>query len=190
MNSQKRGFTLIELMVVILIIMTLASLVIVSVSRVRVSSRDAKRIADLGTISSALQQYYVDNRSSPRRMDSGNGNYVGNYNNLISNGITRDDGTPVIFVGSQGYLVSALNDPKVNQIPGNGCSLNTPAGQNIYSYRYTTNANTNAGSSSYYLWAIMEISSADTVSWSGCPSVYILKNGEIYKPSSFNPAVF
>ncbi len=65
MNNRKTGFTLIELMVVVLIIMLLASVVIVSLSVSRRSSRDAKRISDINIVSSALQLYYADNHSYP-----------------------------------------------------------------------------------------------------------------------------
>ena len=53
-NSKNTGFTLIELLVVIAIIGILAAIVIASVSRVRASARDAKRVASLRTIDTAM----------------------------------------------------------------------------------------------------------------------------------------
>ena len=61
----KKGFTLIELMVVVLIVGLLSSLVVVNVNNSRIAARDARRIADLGTISSALAAYYADNHFYP-----------------------------------------------------------------------------------------------------------------------------
>ncbi len=63
----KKGFTLIELMVVVLIIGILASIVIVNVNNSRINARDAKRVQDLDTINSVLQMY----------ADANNGQYPG-----------------------------------------------------------------------------------------------------------------
>lgn len=60
-RGKSRGFTLIELMVVVFIIALLASVVIVNVSSVRQKGRDAKRVSDLSTVAAALQSYYADN---------------------------------------------------------------------------------------------------------------------------------
>ena len=53
----KRGFTLIELLVVIFIIGLLASIVVISVNSARKKARDARRIADLDTVRTALELY-------------------------------------------------------------------------------------------------------------------------------------
>ena len=60
-----KGFTLIELLVVIAIIGILATLAIVSLTNARSSSRDAKRIADLKQLQTALELYYNDYGSYP-----------------------------------------------------------------------------------------------------------------------------
>lgn len=52
--GKKSGFTLIELLVVIAIIGILAAIIIASVSRVRAEARDAKRIAALRTVDTAM----------------------------------------------------------------------------------------------------------------------------------------
>lgn len=54
---RKRGFTLIELLVVMFIIGLLATLVIVNVANARKSGRDAKRVANLKSIQTALEMY-------------------------------------------------------------------------------------------------------------------------------------
>lgn len=64
----KHGFTLIELMLVVGIIMVLASLVMVSVSKSRARGRDGKRIADLSSIQLALEMYKDSNNSYPSSM--------------------------------------------------------------------------------------------------------------------------
>jgi general secretion pathway protein G len=53
-----RGFTLIELLVVIAIIGVLSSIVIASLSAARNKGNDAKRLADLSSVQTALELYY------------------------------------------------------------------------------------------------------------------------------------
>jgi len=59
-NKQQKGFTLIELLVVIAIIGLLASVVLLALNSARQKSRDAKRLADVRQIASALELYFND----------------------------------------------------------------------------------------------------------------------------------
>lgn len=64
MFKNSKGFTLIELLTVIAIIGILASIVVVSVNTARMKSRDARRIADIGTIRTAMEMYADANNGS------------------------------------------------------------------------------------------------------------------------------
>jgi prepilin-type N-terminal cleavage/methylation domain-containing protein len=64
MNKQK-GFTLIELLVVIAIIGLLSTLAVISLGNARAKSRDAKRVADVKQIQTALELYYNDTSQYP-----------------------------------------------------------------------------------------------------------------------------
>lgn len=55
--SQKKGFTLIELLVVIAIIALLSSVIFATLSTSRAKARDARRLADLSTVSKAISVY-------------------------------------------------------------------------------------------------------------------------------------
>jgi general secretion pathway protein G len=71
MKKNKKGFTLIELLVVIAIIGLLSTLAIVSLNSARQKSRDAKRVADIKQVQTALELYYNDNFGYPPDVTSG-----------------------------------------------------------------------------------------------------------------------
>lgn len=64
-NKNTEAFTLIELVVVIAIIGLLAAIVLIALNQARVKSRDAKRVADIRQIQTALELYYSDNGAYP-----------------------------------------------------------------------------------------------------------------------------
>ncbi len=64
-SKKTNGFTLIELLVVIAIIGLLSTIITASLGSAKSKSRDAKRIADIKTIQTALALYYNDNGMYP-----------------------------------------------------------------------------------------------------------------------------
>ena len=64
-NKNKKGFTIIELLVVISIIGLLATISVVVLNGARRKSRDTKRISDIRQINTALEMYYNDRYSYP-----------------------------------------------------------------------------------------------------------------------------
>ncbi len=70
MNKLKKAFTLIELLVVIAIIAVLATLAVVALQNSRASARDAKRLADVKQMQTALELYFNDNNSYPTSVTS------------------------------------------------------------------------------------------------------------------------
>src|SRR3989344_2624835 len=59
LKTPQKGFTLIEVLVVVSIIGLLASIVLVGLGGFRSQGRDAKRIADLKQTQNALELYYT-----------------------------------------------------------------------------------------------------------------------------------
>jgi type II secretion system protein G len=64
-SDPRQGFTLIELLVVIAIIGLLASVVLLALNSARAKARDAKRLADVKQLSSALELYNNDRSAYP-----------------------------------------------------------------------------------------------------------------------------
>lgn len=69
-KAKKQGFTLIELLVVIAIIGILATLAVVALQNARKNARDAKRIADIKQIQTALELYFNDVGEYPASITS------------------------------------------------------------------------------------------------------------------------
>jgi len=65
LKNTRRGFTLIEILVVIAIIGILSSVVLASLAVSRAKARDARRIADLEEVKKALELYYDSNGTYP-----------------------------------------------------------------------------------------------------------------------------
>lgn len=94
-KRKSQGFTLIELLVVIAIIGLLASVVLLALNSARQKSRDAKRLADVRQMASALELYFNDNNSYPTTPNS------------TINGNTLPWGSPAISPTYVGLLPSA-----------------------------------------------------------------------------------
>ena len=63
--KKKQGFNLVELLVVIAIIGLLSTLAVVALGTARTKSRDAKRVADIKQVQTALELFYTDNNAYP-----------------------------------------------------------------------------------------------------------------------------
>lgn len=75
--KKKKGFTLVELLVVIAIIGILAAVGVTALSGARTKARDAKRVADMKQVQSALELYFSDQASYPIGMADGSGMALG-----------------------------------------------------------------------------------------------------------------
>jgi len=90
-----KGFTLVELMVVIAVLGMLSAIVMTVLSDAQRDAKDKRRVADLQQLQKALELYYVDHRSYPKQSEFANGNVATNpvFQELMApymKGVPRD----------------------------------------------------------------------------------------------------
>ena len=87
-NKINRGFTLVELLVVISIIGVLTTILMVNFVGTREKANDSKKVQNLNSLKSALRLYYNDNQSYPNGsnctecLDSLMNSYLPNTSNI------------------------------------------------------------------------------------------------------------
>jgi prepilin-type N-terminal cleavage/methylation domain-containing protein len=124
--QSKGGFTLIELLVVISIIGLLSSVIILAVSRSRASARDARRIADIKAIKTAIELYIQQNGSAPIPATYGRSNvspgFWDGWWDLSSN---TSSGSFLSFLSTSGVMAKVPVDPLNTPNSFNGQPNNT-----------------------------------------------------------------
>ena len=69
MSGKQRGFTLLELLVVMFILVLLASVVTVMVTKRVEEAKHAKAVADIESLGNAIDQYHLQNGSYPTTLE-------------------------------------------------------------------------------------------------------------------------
>ena len=64
-HNPARGFTIIELLIVIVVIAILAAITIVAYNGIQQRARDSQRASDMAVLQKALEMYYADNGEYP-----------------------------------------------------------------------------------------------------------------------------
>ena len=139
LNKQTKGFTIVELLIVIVVIGILAGLVITTYNGIQQKARNTERTTDLKTFQSQLEAYYANNGRYPSSADLGS-----------------TSGTNVTWAQAnlKGMDKETLRDPK-----GSDFSLATSATANKYAYAPAPSGCDDSGSNdctSYVLTAVPE----------------------------------
>lgn len=128
--KNKRGFTLVELMVAIVIVAILASIGLVTYGQTQKSARDGKRKGDIREIQKALEQYYAISRDYPATLGSAN---ISNSSYFPAGAIPVDPTNnttyryvyyaPVAGTCTRYIMCATLenNTGNRNAVPANGC---------------------------------------------------------------------
>lgn len=114
----KKGFTLIEILIVVAIIAILASIVLVGLTGARAKARDAKRISDVTSVQNVLELYYTRCGFYPGQANCGETGNPSNWVDLAAS-----------LTGS-GLGVTGIPEEQIN-------------GHTEYGYTVDTNASTN-----------------------------------------------
>lgn len=112
LKNKSKGFTIVELLIVIVVIAILATLVIVTFTGIQQKARDSKRQTDVDALDSHLEAFYANNGYYPTVTDLTTPSWVSQ--------------------NMKGFDPSALTDPKGSVITGNAPAAGT------YAYSYVT----------------------------------------------------
>jgi general secretion pathway protein G len=166
MSKSKSGFTIVELLIVIVVIAILAAITIVAYNGIQARARDNLRYTDAKTIMKALELYKVDHGSYPPHTATAAA-ICGSHVNGYSYG-DATDGTWLKPLVDGGYL------QKAPLSPNNGCT-------SFYRYLHpaATSYNCPTRTDSYYVLEVYGVEGAQTpseadtvdgVAWKPCPA--------------------
>lgn len=146
----RRGFTLLEILIVIAVFGLLATLAVLSLNSARASLRDAQRISDVSILRAGLGQYWLEKATYPVS-DGMNLGEPGSGSDKLSNAgfvAAEDVSTPV-------YLERVPTGPKVNEY------YQYRGGPSGYSIRFQTETRTDIGDANVYYAHATGIDSED-----------------------------
>jgi prepilin-type N-terminal cleavage/methylation domain-containing protein len=108
--KRKGGFTLVELLVVVAIISLLSSIVLAALSTARAKARDAERIAELRSLTQALELYKNTFGQYPtNEIDPQTDTCFGNMQTFLG---------PLLTQSPTKYINEIPNDPKQGEMSG------------------------------------------------------------------------
>jgi type II secretion system protein G len=140
--QQQRGFTIVELLIVIVIIGILAAITIVAYNGIQTRAKNTQRQSDIVTIAKALEVYYADKGQYP----AGSGSTTIN----ASWSTTADASWQNLVTTMRPYVSTLPPDP--TSTPGGNVTGSTA---NIYNYAYYANTSTFCGAQPYQMYIIV-----------------------------------
>ena len=104
MNKSSKGFTLVEIMIVVVIIGLLAAMAIPAFQKVRTSSQDKAVLNNARQLSAAADQYFLENGVS----SVSQGNLVGSTNYVKALNLVANETYPGGFTQGQAVTVAGV----------------------------------------------------------------------------------
>lgn len=102
-----KGFTIVELLIVVVVISILAAITIVAFNGVQQRARDAQRVSDLRNIKGAMLRWSIDNGQPVGAMNAGsNGTVTGWFD-----GVYSPYQSVLQALSGPGYLPAVFHDP-------------------------------------------------------------------------------
>jgi len=140
MKKTKSGFTIVELLIVIVVIAILAAISVVAYNGVQQRGRDSQRSSDITALAKAIELYYIDNGQFP--LSSGSTSMTANWST------TAD---PTSWSNLTNQLTPYMN--KVVTDPTNSQSVDIRyGGSSAYGYAYySTGSNCGGGVRQTYI---------------------------------------
>ena len=142
--NRPRGFTIIEVLVVVTVLGVLVAIAFFAFSKVQKDSRDSTRQGNVATIAEALEKYYRENGEYPSVRSLVN-NYAGNTGTVVAAKlkITTDalkmpkmpaGATNALYSGSltNDYIVYTASD----SVNNTACQTSTSGGCNKFTLTY------------------------------------------------------
>lgn len=123
-RQAKPGFTIVELLIVIVVIAILAAISVVAYNGVQQRARNSQRVHDIQAVTQALELYYIDKGSYP------------NYYNYTPGSTAINSGWSTTTDGSWSNLVQALLPYATNLPSSTGVTSGTPAISGGTNYDY------------------------------------------------------
>ena len=143
MKRLKPGFSILELLIVLVVVGILAAAAVYSLSITRASNRDAKRISDVSVIHAAITQYWLQQASYPTSNPVDLGRPGAGADKLTSSGFVSADSNSVPV-----YLSSIPVAPSANEY------YRYHGSSSGYSMKFTTERPTAYGvAGTYYMHA-------------------------------------
>lgn len=94
LKKKQSGFTIVELLIVIVVIGILAAIVITTYAGIQSKARDAKRISDISTLQTEIEAFYTQNGYYPSNADMNNASWRATNMKSLPNSTMVDPSAP------------------------------------------------------------------------------------------------
>lgn len=136
MVDKKRGFTIVELLIVIVVIAILASITIIAYNGTQQRARDAQRASDIAMLTKALELFYIDNGRYPQISGSGSTTINNGWSTTADSSWSNANTQTGVFYSS---LTAALVPKYLSVLPRdpvNTQGVSILSTSNSYGYAY------------------------------------------------------